>query len=129
MKTLSSHCKGSDSAPGQGSKLSHAMGHGQEQNNRKSASVHETDRRARSKGRKERRQQGRAGPGLHLLRGMDFTLLFPLELHPQSQSVCCLESAPVQAFTLLPVTNSTGQGVSFSQKASLPVHNGVNPEF
>ena len=59
MKTLSSHCKGSDSAPGQGSKLSHAMGHGQEQNNRKSASVHETD--VEEQGKDKRRQQGRAG--------------------------------------------------------------------
>lgn len=127
MKTLSSHCRGSDSAPGQGSKLSHATGHGQEQNNRKSASVRETDVREAREGRRE---DSRGGRGLACTcSGGRLYASLPSGSPPQSQRVCRLESAPVQAFTLLPATNSTDQGMSFSQKASLPVHNGVNPEF
>ena len=83
-------------------------------------------RRARGRGRKEDR--GAGGPG-GTCSGSGCCAPLPSGAPPSVTACLSPESAPVQLFTPLTAANSTGQGVSFFQKASLPAHNGMNRIF
>ena len=84
MKTPSSHCRGSDPAPGQGSKPSGVTGDGQEQHKTKRVSVGETG--ARQAGER-RTEQGR---GLAACSGSGRGAPLPSGTPPSGTRVCRL---------------------------------------
>ena len=85
------------------------------------------DRRAGSRGRKGDRAG--AGPGCRLREWAWRSSSFRNSTLGDRDARLSPESAPVQVFTPLTAADSTGEGVSFFQKASLPAHTGMNTEF